>query len=270
MLLISSIVLLTGGILWPPIYTASLNHAIKSNDTKAVKMLLWLPGDINRYNSMRIAEYFGNRPLQEACIQGNIEIVKELLEAGAEVNMEEWTPLTLALANEHPNQYQVVQLLLDNEASLESKQVSPILTLLSGGYNSQYKSVYTLGTKKTSDDEKVFEIFMLLVDSGASLKEWENAKRYQLSYVGLILTDVAVQGNVLVMEYLVEKEHFNINEKLYEENTSLMIASGNDNKDMVEYLLLQGADPALKNEEGKTAIDIAKEKGYEDIVDLLK
>ena len=41
-------------------------------------------------------------------------------------------------------------------------------------------------------------------------------------------------------------------------------------KDAAEALLKAGAKTNIKNLEGKTALDYAKEKGYTEIVELLK
>ena len=44
----------------------------------------------------------------------------------------------------------------------------------------------------------------------------------------------------------------------------------NNNLDMVNYLLEQGVDKLAINDEGKTALDIAKENQYMDIAELLE
>ncbi len=48
--------------------------------------------------------------------------------------------------------------------------------------------------------------------------------------------------------------------------TALMIASARGNIPMIGLLLEAGADPALKSDAGKTAIDIARENLNEDAV----
>jgi ankyrin repeat protein len=50
----------------------------------------------------------------------------------------------------------------------------------------------------------------------------------------------------------------------------LMSAASGGHTDIVRYLLSQGADPALKDENGKTALDYARQSGANDIVKLLE
>jgi len=47
-------------------------------------------------------------------------------------------------------------------------------------------------------------------------------------------------------------------------------AAQNGDRGMVELLLGHGADPFLANDAGKTAVDVAREKGHEEIVVLLE
>lgn len=50
----------------------------------------------------------------------------------------------------------------------------------------------------------------------------------------------------------------------------LMIASGSGNIEAVKHLLNAGADKSTKNIEGKTAVDIAKDRGHQEVVALLQ
>jgi len=51
--------------------------------------------------------------------------------------------------------------------------------------------------------------------------------------------------------------------------TPLQAAAENGDEELVELLLARGADPTLVNEEGKTAIDLAVEAGYEELAEEL-
>ncbi len=53
-------------------------------------------------------------------------------------------------------------------------------------------------------------------------------------------------------------------------NTPLHVAAQNNDFDMIKLLLEHGADKTYLNNEGKTALDIAKEKSYKTIIDLLQ
>lgn len=51
--------------------------------------------------------------------------------------------------------------------------------------------------------------------------------------------------------------------------TALMEAAAGGYLNIVQYLLDKGANPSLKDREGKTALDLAQEKNYTKIVTLL-
>ena len=52
--------------------------------------------------------------------------------------------------------------------------------------------------------------------------------------------------------------------------TALILFSSIGNFKLVEYLIKNGADVNIKNNEGKTALDLAKEKGHIKISEILK
>lgn len=76
------------------------------------------------------------------------------------------------------------------------------------------------------------------------------------------------QNNLEVIEDALRK-HANID--ITDENgeTALMRSAKDNNRKLVNLLLRFGADKNCKNKDGKTAIDIAKECGHEDIAKLI-
>jgi len=53
-------------------------------------------------------------------------------------------------------------------------------------------------------------------------------------------------------------------------NTALHYAAMNNNKILITLFIERGANPALKNTDGKTALDLAKETGGEAIIKLFQ
>jgi len=53
-------------------------------------------------------------------------------------------------------------------------------------------------------------------------------------------------------------------------NTALMWATGNGSINSVDWLLGKGADATIRNESGRTALDIAENKGYAEIALMLR
>ena len=58
--------------------------------------------------------------------------------------------------------------------------------------------------------------------------------------------------------------------KSTDRTTSLMLAVEVGQTEVVELLLSKGADPELRNSDGKTALDLAKDKNNEVIIKLLQ
>lgn len=55
-----------------------------------------------------------------------------------------------------------------------------------------------------------------------------------------------------------------------EHTTALMYAAQNGHLDTVKFLILAGANPDVKDREGKTALELAGENRHDDVVDYLK
>jgi ankyrin repeat protein len=52
-------------------------------------------------------------------------------------------------------------------------------------------------------------------------------------------------------------------------STALHTVGYTDDRESLELLLHHGADPDVRNNDGKTAADVARERGNEEIADLL-
>lgn len=62
----------------------------------------------------------------------------------------------------------------------------------------------------------------------------------------------------------------NVNIRGYRGNTLLTLATGNGRIENVRYLLSRGADTTMRNGAGDTALDIARQHGYTEIIRLLE
>jgi len=254
----------------PPAYTSRLNKAIRDNDEKKVAKILKQWGDVNRRNSMRLLRVSWNTPLEEACIEGNIDIIKMLVDEGAKVNLDDggWSPLVLSLSNESEQQYEIVRFLISRGATLRDESNPPIWALLAQEYAKvERRGMWVRFKKDYINEEEMYNLFMLLVENGASVNE---GREMGLPMQEVIWWGAALQGNRKIVDYLLNKEGLDIDLKISDEKTALMVAVEYNNGELVEHLIFKDADTTIVNDEGKTALDIAKEQGNKEIISLLQ
>jgi ankyrin repeat protein len=72
-----------------------------------------------------------------------------------------------------------------------------------------------------------------------------------------------------VENWLSERPYVNINHINSDNESALMAATQASKEETVKFLLSKGADISLKNANGQTALDIAKQLGNETIIKLL-
>ena len=106
------------------------------------------------------------------------------------------------------------------------------------------------------------EVFDYLVSKGADpWSRWPEGD--------LMIYNVAMQGSSDLLQKLIDLK-MEINSFNHKGFTPLMIAANFNRLDHVKILINAGADPTLKDQNGKTALDYAKEQGYQEVVDYLE
>ena len=217
----------------------------------------------------------------------DINGVKELITKGADVNMEDdmmgYTPLTLAIGNKNS---EMVKLLLSNKANINHKSkrtgYTPLMEALNSNYIDMAKLLIEQGADiniKSNDGSTALiiaagrskEVVELLLSKGADI----NVRTiYNLGvftncvmgiYVGYVSYDLA--------ELLLEKGA-DINEESTNEyvsgETPLFIAAGEDNEELVRFMIKNGANVNAKSKKGKTPLSVAEKSGNKNIIELLK
>lgn len=109
-----------------------------------------------------------------------------------------------------------------------------------------------------------FDIVRLLVKKGANL-EYQN--EYSNKDTAVILA--AGKGSRNILEYLLQKDGI-VNYQNEFGETALMRAVSMEEIDNIKTLLAYNADTKLKNDQGLTALDIAKDKNYSEIISILE
>ena len=250
-----------------------LDEAVLHNQIDAVRFLLAHGADVQYTHPAD-----GRGPFHEACVKGFPDLLPLLIDAGADPVRRDrsgQTPLDLALAYKNAN---VVSALLklgsrisESQAAAEEAmetavlkgQIEIVRTLLDGGFDVNKPTAN--GTTYLHDaalknQKKVAE---LLIRCGARLNAVNQTG-------GTPLHDAALGGSVDVINLLLD-HGANINAMDGESGaTPLMLAASLDRSSAVAALLKRGADPALKDRHGMTALHRAKNTEDPEIVKLLE
>jgi ankyrin repeat protein len=113
--------------------------AVRENHPELVDLFIQQRAKINARNM------HGDSALRLAAYQGQLSLVKRLVEAGAQLEMEGWTPLIYATFNGHA---EVVEYLLSKGADINAVSESGMTALMAaarGGYADLAKRLVALG-----------------------------------------------------------------------------------------------------------------------------
>ena len=259
-------------------YADALISAIANDDIKKVDSLLKMPGDANSYSSMslslvdscRFGGYYPTTPLMAACYDNNFEAVKKLVEVGgANVNKGNslLTPLRETIINGTSQPYDttldIANYLIDRGADVfyacSYDEDDTIVETIFDDLFSYSRAYASLSDWWSHVEEKEYELFLRLVEMGVPVE----TSRFLQS---------ASSERIKIMEYLIEEKGFDVNVIGGVGITALISAARSYSPTVlsVEYLLSKGADKSIKDNEGKTALDWAIEKGHNEIIALLQ
>ena len=212
-------------------------------------------------NLVKVEEYIENNPklleskdekkemtpLHYSAWHGKNEVVKYLLSMGADTNVRDNTnssPLMYSVASNH---LETSELLIEAGADINAKDFRGMTALHDA---SQYGYL------------KMVE---LLLDYDAS----PNIKSNESSGGLCPLHLASLRGHIAVVESLVDYGAM-VDCKSATDRTPLYCAVEICDEDIVKLLLRRGADPHIKLINGKTCFELAKDKGEESILKLLK
>ncbi len=215
-----------------------LYNAVLDNDVATLKDVLSKGADPNATNM------FGMYALNTAANDGKAEIVKILLDNGADINSADyilgWTPLICA-ANNGNNE--ISTLLIQRGASIDAEDTAGYTALI-------YAAT-------AAHDETV----KLLIASGANINHIAGG------YTPLIST---VSGNHYETARLLLENNAEPNAKMETGETSLILAIQKGNLELVKLLLNYGADLNIKDNKNRGALEWAEFEQHKDIIELLK
>ena len=203
-------------------------------------------------------------PLHYACVRDDLKAVEILIKYGADVNLiiDDYSPILYCVRGSDASNYnKIIDVLIDNSANVSYKtknNLSVLDFLLSGGSN--YNETYV---------NSQFEVFKKIIEIDNTLAYKELLRKESIGS-GNYLHRAVYFNNDKIVDYLINKLNFNVDEINLNNETSLMIAAKENNIETVKCLLNNNANVTLKNNDQKTALDFARDNGNFEIVELLE
>ena len=197
-----------------------------------------------------VTDEFGNNALFYAVENGSIPLIKYILTAQRrriKVNHKNNTGKTAlfdAVISENPNVLKIIQLLIQHGADINAT-------------NKYGDSV--LMNAITSKNKGIGNIIKLLINIDKIDVTHSNNVGRTVLHVGVVSDNENVlEGIKEILDEIKEPAAF-INKQDFLGNTALHYALNRPNKELIKYLIEMGADINIKNNDGKSVKDLAKE-----------
>jgi ankyrin repeat protein len=271
-----------------------LIRAVKDEDAEKIKLLIELGADVNAEYSFTYSyhDYKNVNVLFQAVLNNNLEIINILIEAGVDVNKRDGDRKTPLFYVSDPRAEEMIKILCKAGADINAQDkygntalmyATPIFYgnknvnyLIQAGADVNIKNKkgetaldilfsHYLFENPMIGDEVIADltILKLFIKAGALADVQAEG-----AYIYFILA--AREGEKEIVQYFIESG-ININKKdSYWHTTALITAAKNVKTDIVKLLIAEKADLNLTDDYGNTAIDYARENGYDKIVTLLE
>ena len=216
----------------------ALDHAAENGNLEIVRTLVLAGARAN------LANESGRTPLMYLREKASADLVRELLSAGGKVNAhDEFGRTALMNAAAYSNSA-VVKELIENGARIDLKDDDDKTALMFAAGNSDP------------------QITKLLIDAGAAV----NGKDHNGKTALMI---AAEEGDPETLKLLIS---FNAEINETDDNgwSALMFAANARDVESVQALLNAGADVTFKDKEGNTALGLARQNDHDEIVKLLE
>ncbi len=248
--------------------------AVRNGDIEGLRSFIAQGGNINRKNRE------GWTLLMEAVDQGQTEIVKLLLETGADVNARNkyFGCSALHYATRKPD---ICKLLLEHGADVNAVADdgwTALSTALDGGDTDTVCLMLEHIQEMTCLNTVTYEGYTALsmaekngYDDVVDILKRAGAKKYEeiVEDINAALIDMVVKGFSDTIKLLVAKGA-DVNARRPDGTTAIMEAAAACDTDIVSFLIENGADVNMRNNKNETALKLASVIGDPDTINVLK
>lgn len=241
-------------------------------DLEQVKLLAFSALDLNARD-----KHTGMTALEQAAENGNVEIARTLLLAGAGLNVKNESGRTVLMYLRASATAQLVRELISGGAKVDARDESGGTALMNAAALTNVETVKALidgGAKidlKDTDGKTALMfaaqnsdtgVTKVLIDAGANVRAKANDGKNALMMA-------AETGDPETVRLLIS---FNADINDTDQNgwNALMFAVRVEDERSVQTLLNAGVDLTVKNNKGQTALAIARERDDEDLIKLLE
>ncbi|CAG2162007.1 unnamed protein product, partial [Oppiella nova] len=205
--------------------------------------------------------------LMEASMDGHVEVARLLLDSGAQVNMPAdsfESPLTLAACGGH---VELAMLLLERGANIEEvndEGYTPLMEAAREGHEEMVALLLSQGADINAQTEETQETALTLACCGGFLDVADfliKAGADIEAGANTPLMEAAQEGHLDLVRHLINSGS-NVNAMTSSGDTGLMYACENGHTDVAELLLQAGADLEHEAEGGRTSLMKASRAGH--------
>lgn len=280
-----------------------LIDCIGEQDNKKLEMLLKIPfpslDKVSGHFPLRllVETEENNSPLEQACQCGNYEAAKMLISKGADASIIQkghFSLLFLTMESTEPDDYKLIKLLVENganprgainndyenESALEKCAEMDCSDYYYNSYLAKYKEIkhdqdeYYYAKYDLQKAEMIVDIYKYLE---SRTKKSINPQEEQFGITPL--HQAVNRQNIALTKYLLKEGIYGLNDQdqwgvtclcslvKYEESKEY---DKTWKKEIVELIIQNGADPTIKDKEGKTPYDYAVEHNDDYLAGLLK
>ena len=216
-------------------YNTELMNAAKGGSDTAVQNVLARGADVNEKSNK------GKTALMFAASEGHANVSRRLIEHGAKVDIADNYGTTALIVASTAGHDEVVALLLEHNANPVARDDSGSSPLVNAVYFGHTKTVSLLLPRQKNLDKQDGEELLLLA-SGLGHNDIIN-----------VMIDYGISANARGLK----------------QRTALMAAAAFDRAETAKILLARGANPDARDEDGNTALDVAKDRGSDKVLALL-